>query len=85
MPSPILSPSSIESIFKGTLPPGAFDRDGNEGILNLLKVDRGKGEVDWSTAVAVFLREGQKGGWGRFTGSVGWAGKSSLSRCLLKV
>lgn len=74
-PSAVLSQAAIDSLFVGTLPPGAMDHDHNAGILAMLKVHRGKAdEVDWSTGLCVFNRPGQKGGWGRWQGSVGWAG-----------
>jgi methyl acetate hydrolase len=73
-PSSILSAESIDSLFVGTLPEGAIDQDHNAGIYAMLRVERGLGAVDWSTALCLYQGSGQKAGWGRYPGSVGWAG-----------
>lgn len=40
----------------------------------MLRVERGLDAVDWSTALCLYRGKGQKAGWGRNPGSVGWAG-----------
>lgn len=76
----ILSDTSVESIFKGTLSSSALN-----GLSKMYKSYWSlpddhpgfkDGEVDWSTAVAVYQPENgeRREGWGRLAGSVGWGG-----------
>ena len=74
MTSPVLSAESIDSLFVGTLPDGAMDQDHNASIFEMLRVERGLGAVDWSTALCLYQGKGQRAGGGRHPGSVGWAG-----------
>ncbi|KAK4052897.1 hypothetical protein OIO90_004173 [Microbotryomycetes sp. JL221] len=62
----------LESIFKGNLPPLALESI-HEAVGNRLGSKK-PGDIDWSTAVAVWKGEGHSRGFGRLPGSVGWAG-----------
>lgn len=35
------------------------------------------GELDWTTGLLLYGKEGQRGGWGRNQGSVGWFGAAN--------
>lgn len=79
--SPLLSDKSVESLFKGTLDPRAY-----EGIAKMMTIVRGfggddglkPGEADWTTGMALFQPEAGRGSSelsnGRKSGSVGWGG-----------
>jgi methyl acetate hydrolase len=76
----ILSDESVKSIFVGTLSPSALNGLAKmyKGYWSLPDDHPGfkDGEVDWSTAVAVYQpNDGQRReGWGRLAGSAGWGG-----------
>lgn len=77
----MLSDKSVESLFKGTLDPRAYD-----GIAVMMSKIRGfggedglnAGEADWTTGMALFLpdesRTSEAMSSGRKSGSVGWGG-----------
>jgi len=95
----ILSDKSVQSIFTGTLSKTALNGLSKmyKGYWSLPDDHPGfkDGEVDWSTAVAVYQPENRerREGWGRLAGSVGWGGaagteywmdpKSGIAVCAL--
>lgn len=83
MPAPatkVLTDESAASIFKGTLSKSAQNGIAKmyKGYWSLPDDHPGfkDGEVDWSTAVAVYqpFDGSRREGWGRLAGSVGWGG-----------
>ena len=70
--SAILSPESVTSLFKPTLPLGA--RIGLNNMVGEWYDANEVGDLDWSTGMCLYLKKEPRGGWGRRTGSAGWAG-----------
>ncbi|ORY30592.1 beta-lactamase/transpeptidase-like protein [Naematelia encephala] len=79
--SPILSSSSVMSLFTPTLPASAYQSllDMYNPYLSLDapgQIPLEIGEADWSTAMAIYQPRDRRprGGFGRKAGSVGWGG-----------
>ncbi|KAK8843525.1 hypothetical protein IAR55_007185 [Kwoniella newhampshirensis] len=68
----ILSDELVRTLFLPTLPPSA--REGLTAMVGEMFDAKEVGELDWSTGLCLYLKEGRRGGWGRHKGSGGWLG-----------
>ncbi|KAL8278003.1 hypothetical protein RQP46_009635 [Phenoliferia psychrophenolica] len=71
-PSALLKPATLVSLFKPSLPLGA--QIGLTDMVGEWYNATEVGDLDWSTGMCLYLKDGPRGGFGRRTGSAGWAG-----------
>lgn len=79
-PSSLLSPSSISSLYTGTLLPSSPALSALHAMLqNKFGPEAKVGDIDWTTGMCLWSEEaGQLQGWGRHGGSVGWMGAPGI-------
>ena len=78
--NPILSKTSVKSLFTGTLSDQA--KPAMEKMLaRYLDAEVGTGEADWTTAMSLFVPTpaNKTREWGRKSGSVGWGGAAGTA------